>query len=112
VAARAALLEAWLTAVRIYEIIWNERFVNKIIQKHKVTPDEVEQVLLSKPHIRRAERGRVKGEDLYVAYGQAQSGRYLLVFFVKKRRGAVMPITARDMNARQRRYYHAQKKAC
>nr|BAL58439.1 hypothetical conserved protein [Candidatus Acetothermum autotrophicum] len=97
--------------VRIYEIIWKEQFVEKIIRKHGVTPSEVEQALLSKPYIRKAEKGQVKGEDVYVAYGQTRSGRYLLVFFINKRRGAVMPISARDMNSKQRRVYHAQKKA-
>lgn len=98
--------------VHISEIIWKKQFVEKIIQKHGVTPIEVEQVLLSKPHIRKAKKGRVKGEDVYVAYGRTKLGRYLLVFFVKKKhRGAVMPISARDMNSKQRRFYHAQKEA-
>lgn len=79
--------------------------------KHGVTTDEVEQVLFSRPHVRMAERGRVKGEDLYVAYGQAPSGRHLVVFFVRKRRTAALPISARDMTSSERKYYHGQKEA-
>ena len=67
--------------MQLYEINWKNRVVDKIEGKHRVTIDEVEQVLFSKPHTRRAEKGRVKGEDLYVAYGQTASGRYLVVFF-------------------------------
>lgn len=96
--------------VRIYEIIWKEQFAEKLIRKHGVTRIEVEQVLLSRPYVRKAKKGRVEGENVYVAYGQTNAGRYLLVFFINKRQGAVMPISARDMKPRQRRFYHAQKK--
>ncbi len=51
-----------------YEVIWKDKFVDKIEGKHKVITDEVEEVLFSKPHTRRAEKGHVRGEDLYVAY--------------------------------------------
>jgi len=99
-------------ALRLNEIIWRERFATKIAEKHKVTIDEIEQVLFSKPHIGRAERGRVKGENLYVAYGgQTQAGRYLVIFFILKRRTAALPITARDMSESERGYHHAQKEA-
>ncbi|HID05783.1 MAG TPA: BrnT family toxin [Armatimonadetes bacterium] len=97
--------------MRLYEVIWKERFVAKIADKHGVTTDEVEEVLFSKPHVRRAERGRVKGEDLYVAYGQTEAGRYLVVFFIRKRQTAALPISARDMTLSERRYYEGQKKA-
>jgi uncharacterized DUF497 family protein len=74
-------------------------------------PEEVEQVLFSKPHVRRAERGRVKGAHLYVAYGQTEAGRFLVVFFIRKRAGAAMPIAARQMTEAERRYFHAQEKS-
>ena len=54
--------------MRIYYAIWKDQFIAKIAEKHHVTTDEVEGVLFSEPHIRRAEKGRVKGEDLYAAY--------------------------------------------
>jgi hypothetical protein len=34
--------------LRLYNIIWNEKFVSKIEQKHGVNPDEVEEVLFSR----------------------------------------------------------------
>ena len=43
--------------MRLYEVIWKDKFVDKIECKHKVTTDEVEEVLFSKPHTRRAEKG-------------------------------------------------------
>ena len=95
--------------MRLYEVIWKEDFVDKIERKHCVTPDEVENVLFSKPHTRRAEKGRVQGEDLYVAYGQTAAGRYLVVFFILKYQTAALPISARDMTQAERRYYAQQR---
>ena len=96
--------------MRLHEVIWKDRFVSKIADKHSVTTDEVEEILFSAPHVRLAEKGRVKGEDLYVAYGQSADGRYWIVFFIRKRQTAALPITARDMTRSERRYYDAQKK--
>jgi uncharacterized DUF497 family protein len=95
--------------MRLYEVIWKEVFVDKLEQKHRVMPDEVEQVLFSKPFIRRAEKGRVQDEDVYVAYGQTAAGRYLVVFFILKYQTAALPISARDMTQAERRYYAQQR---
>jgi uncharacterized DUF497 family protein len=95
--------------MRLYEVIWKEVFVDKLEQKHHVMPDEVEQVLFSKPFMRRAEKGRVQGEDVYVAYGQTAAGRYLVVFFILKDQTAALPISARDMTQAERRYYAQQR---
>lgn len=43
--------------MRIYDVIWKERFAEKIAEKHGLTMDEVEHVLFSKPHVRLAEKG-------------------------------------------------------
>jgi hypothetical protein len=96
--------------MRLYEVIWKDQFVDKIAYKHQVTTAEVEQILFSQPHIRRAEKGRVQGEDLYVAYGQTDAGRYLVVFFVHKYQTAALPISSRDMTTAERRYYDQQKR--
>jgi uncharacterized protein len=97
--------------LKIYEVIWKERFVEKLADKHDVFVEEVEEILFSSPHVRRAEKGRVKGENMYAAYGQTEAGRYLVVFFIRKHRSAALPISARDMTPAERRYYNAQKKA-
>ncbi len=94
-------------AMQLNEIIWKDYFVDKIEVKHGVLTDEVEEVLFGKPHIRRAQKGHIKGEDLYAAYGQTDSGRYLIVFFICKKTGA-MPISVRDMTDSERRYYAKQ----
>jgi hypothetical protein len=43
--------------LQIYHVIWKEKFIDKITVKHDVTMDEVEEVLFSESHIRRAEKG-------------------------------------------------------
>ena len=60
--------------MRLYDVIWNEKFVAKIAGKHAISTDEVEAVLFSRPHVRKLEKGKVKGEHLYVAYGQTAAG--------------------------------------
>jgi hypothetical protein len=63
-------------------------------------------VLLSKPHIRRIGKGkRRKGEHLYAAYGQTETGRYLTVFFIHKGGNEALIISARDMDNKERKRY-------
>ena len=93
--------------MRLNEVIWKDYYVDKIEVKHGVLTDEVEEVLFAKPHVRRAQKGHVKGEDLYTAYGQTDAGRYLIVFFIRKGTAA-LPISARDMTDSEARYYERQ----
>jgi len=95
--------------VRITDIIWKERIVAKLADKHAVTVDEVESVLLSGPVVRRVRKGRVRGEDVYAALAQIHSGRYLIVFLIYKRIGIALPISARNMNDTERKYYEKHK---
>jgi uncharacterized DUF497 family protein len=97
--------------MKLYEIIWKDQFVEKLEVKHGVYIEEVEDVLFGKPHIRRAKKGRVKGEDLYAAYGQTDAGRYLIIFYIHKKQSAALPISARDMTDSERRYYEQQAEA-
>ena len=91
--------------MNLYNVIWKDQFIEKLAVKHDVQAREVEDVLFGRPHIRRMEKGRVKGEDLYAAYGQTQAGRYLIVFFVLKNNTSALPISARDMTHSERKYY-------
>ena len=91
--------------MNLYNVIWKEQFIEKLEVKHGVQTKEVEDVLFGRPHIRRMEKGRVKGEDLYAAYGQTKAGRYLIVFFVLKNNTSALPISARDMTHSERKYY-------
>lgn len=93
----------------IRQIIWKDQFVEKLATKHGVSLSEAEEVLVAKPHIRRVSKGQVKGENVYAAFGQTEGGRYLIVFYILKRSGAILPISARDMDDAERKYYGRQK---
>jgi hypothetical protein len=94
----------------ITDIIWLTQFVDKIESKHGVGTDEVEQVLNNRPRIQRIERGVLNGEDLYRATGETEAGRFLVVFFVYKKRGRALVISARDVSQRERKNYGRRKK--
>jgi uncharacterized protein len=91
--------------MRVHQITWVVGVEDKIIRKHGVWPDEAEQVFQHQPHVRFMERGHEPGEDLYAAFGQTDSGRYLAVFFILKRAGTALIITARQMTEREKRSY-------
>lgn len=83
--------------------------LEKIERKHGVTREEILQVFANDPHIEFGERGSVEDEHVYVAYGQTDGGRYVVVFFVHKRDRRALPISARDMVQRERRHYAKHK---
>ena len=95
--------------MRIHWTTWKDEFVEKIQRKHGVSTEEVEEVLTSKAHFRKAEKGRVRGEDVYVAYGQTTTGRYIVTSFIFKKPDCALQISARDMSHSERRYYEKKR---
>lgn len=93
----------------ISQIIWKDQFVEKLEVKHGVSVEEAEDVLCYKPHIQKVGKGNVKDENVYAAFGQTGGGRYLVVFYIRKPAGAALPISARDMDDGERKYYGKQK---
>lgn len=93
----------------IYEIIWKQKFVEKLSSKHRVAIEEAEEALGGTPVIRKVGRGHIKGENVYAAYSQIHNGRYLIVFFINKEGNRALPISARDMDPSERRYYEKQR---
>ena len=93
----------------INRIIWKDQFVEKLEVKHGVSVEEVEDVLDNKPHLRKVAKGNVKGENVYAAFGQTFGGRYLVIFYIRKLDGAILPISARDIDDGERNYYGKQK---
>ena len=91
--------------MKIRECLWLDEFVDKIIRKHNVTSEEVEAVFSKGPLIRRVETGKVKGEDLFVAFGITDARRYLTVLFVRKMDRRALVISAPEMTKGERRTY-------
>jgi hypothetical protein len=89
----------------IDDIIWLPQVIDKLDWKHNVSPEEVEEILFSKPMFRKVQKGHIPGEHLYAALGHTNAGRYLIVFFIYKASREALIISARDMDNKERRQY-------
>jgi uncharacterized DUF497 family protein len=91
--------------VYIDDFIWLSDIIEKLIVKHRVTQDEVEDVFFDAPRYRFVEKGHRPGQDVYSASGQTGAGRYLIVFFIHKQDNTALILSARDMNSGEQRRY-------
>ncbi len=91
--------------MRIEGIIWLTAIVDKLATKHHVTTHEVEELFNNNPKFRFVERGKQKGEDVYMALGQTDAGRYLTVLFIYKTTSEGLILSARDMAYKERKQY-------
>jgi len=91
--------------MKIRGIVWLIDIVDKLAFKHHVEPPEVEELLENRPKIRFVEKGERKGEDVYLALGQTDAGRYLAVLFIHKKTNEALILSAREMADKERRRY-------
>ena len=91
--------------MKITGLIWLEDIVQKLLQKHRVQPQEVEEVLSNLPRFFFVEKGHRQGENVYAALGQTGAGRYLVVFFARTKDGRALILSARDMTDAERKRY-------
>lgn len=89
----------------IDDFIWLPNIIDKLLGKHQVDQDEVEEVFFNRPRYRFVEKGNTPGEDVYSVTGQTDSGRYLVVFFIHKPANTALIISARDMDRSERKQY-------
>ncbi len=84
---------------RIEGFIWLDWVVKKLIQKHGVEPEEVEEAFFNAPYkVRKASSGK------YLLYGRSDDGRYLFIVFAWVGR-RIKVISARDMMPSECRFY-------
>lgn len=69
------------------------------IERHEFTPEEVEEIFTGVHKIRRAR------QKLYIALGETLDGRLAFVVFRRIAGGQVRVITARNMEASERRLF-------
>ena len=86
-------------------IIWMRAIVDKLSWKHQVTPDEVEEMLQNTPIFLFVEKGERRGEDVYMALVRSVVWRYLTTLFIYKPTQEALILSARDMAAKERKYY-------
>jgi len=93
----------------IDDFVWLPDVLEKLAVKHGVTQDEAEEVFFNRPRYRFVESGHRRGEDVYTASGQADVGRYLIVFFIHKPGNTALILSARDMDQKERRRYERKR---
>ncbi len=91
--------------MRLEGIIWIGKVIEKLAKKHRVKTYEVEEALDWKPLFRLMNKGNRKGEDVFMALGKTQSGRYLSVLFIYNVTKEAIIISARDMAKKERKLY-------
>jgi uncharacterized DUF497 family protein len=90
------------------DFIWLPDVVDKLLVKHQIIQDEVEEVFFNSAHYRFVEKGYRGGEDVYAAMGQTDAGRYVIVFFIQKPGNVALILSARDMDKKERRRYERE----
>jgi len=91
--------------MKIEAFIWLHDIIDKLAFKHQVDTGEVEEVFHNRPKIRFIQKGVRKGEDVYIALGRSEAGRYLAVIFVYKKNKHALILSARDMAKKERKQY-------
>ena len=91
--------------MKIEGIIWLREIVDKLAFKHHVEPHEVEEVFDNQPKVRFVEKGERKGENVYLALGQTDAGRYLAALFIYKKTKEALILSAREMANKERKQY-------
>ena len=91
--------------MKIKRLIWLDDIIEKLVRKHNITQNEVRDILTYRPYFRFIEKGHQPSENVYAAMGQTNNGRYLIVFFVYKKNGYALILSARDMTHNERKRY-------
>lgn len=90
--------------MKITGLLWLEDLVDKIAQKHAVKQSEIRELFDNRPLLRFVERVIAWGRMCTRRSG-TDAGRYLVVFFIHKKKGQALILSARDMTASERRLY-------
>jgi len=85
---------------------WDEGNLPKIWGANKVSGAECEQIFFNHPVVAARDEKHSWEEDRYYALGHTDSGRLLFVVFTI-RNELVRPISARDMNRKERKVYES-----
>ncbi|MCE8423987.1 MAG: BrnT family toxin [Candidatus Methanoperedens sp.] len=91
--------------MKINGLIWYEKIIEKLEQKHNVQQYEVREVFTNNPMFRYVEKGLQPNENVYAGLGQTNGGRYIIIFFIYKTNKHVLIMSARDMTQSERKKY-------
>lgn len=80
---------------------WDDANARKKWERHRVTPEEAEDVFFNEPLVVRGDVRHSKQEKRFYALGQTGSGRLLFVAFTV-RGSRLRVVSVRDMNRQER----------
>jgi len=83
---------------------WDESNTVKNWERHRVTPEEAEDVFFYEPLVVRGDVGHSSREKRYRAMGRTSRGRLLFVAFTIRRK-LIRVISVRDANRRETEEY-------
>lgn len=85
-------------------LYWKNHIVDKIIERHGVSPEEVEEVIFEdEPEL-------VKhGQNRFLIHGQTTASRYLFIVLEQEEKEIYVPITARDMSEREKQAFKRRR---
>lgn len=83
---------------------WDEWNTSKNWERHRVTPEEAEDVFFHEPLVVRSDSKHSRVERRLQALGQTSAGRLLFVAFTVRRK-LIRVISVRDMNRREAEGY-------
>jgi len=89
---------------------WDESNVAKNWERHKVMPEEAEDVFFREPIVVRTDPGHSVREKRYWALGQTSRARLLFVAFTIRRK-LIRVISVRDMTRREIEEYRKHEKS-
>lgn len=90
--------------MNIEGIIWLRTVIDNLAFKHHEI-NEVEEIFAAEPKFRFVEKGQREAEDVYMALGQTDPGRYLTVHFIHKETNEALILSARNMADKERKMY-------
>jgi uncharacterized DUF497 family protein len=91
--------------MRITKVVWLPEVVDKLDWKHHVRTNKVEEVLANALRFKFAECGKHRGENVYVAFGQTDAGRYLAIWFIHKLTREALILSAREVGEDEHKKY-------
>jgi uncharacterized DUF497 family protein len=83
---------------------WDAGNAPKVLARHQVTPGECEQVFFHEPLLIAPDPRHSHVENRWAAWGRTAEGRTLAIVFTL-RGDRIRPLSARDMNRKERQRY-------
>ena len=85
---------------------WDAGNIIKLWEKHKVSATECEQIFFNEPLVAAPDEKHSDREERFYLLGHTDAGRLLFAVFTIRNK-LIRPISARDMNRKERKEYEA-----